>query len=227
MFRRTLISIGIVLALSAPVFAQGQESSAQEPTSAQEREQLERGRAQEREREERARSEAQAQEKEKQEKERREAGVGGSAPGLKGQAMNVRLELTIRDQRESAQPVTKTVSMVVADRSTGRVRTGSTVFTERHGPQPVLVNVDGRPVVLSDGRVLLQLTMEYRPADPIAPRAEGAPLPAVTAQAQAPPHVSETIETIVENGKPLVISRSADPDSDRSVTVEVKATILK
>jgi hypothetical protein len=215
-----LMCAALTLTLAGPVAAQEQENSSQQAAAVQEREALERARAQEREKEERARS----QEKEKQEKERQET-VATRRAILQGQAINVRLELTIRDQRGSGQPVTKTISMVAADRTMGRIRTGSTVFTERHGPQPVLVNVDGRPTVLSDGRVLLQLTLEYRPADPVAPRPEGAPAP--PAQAQAPPHVSETIETIVENGKPLVISRSADPDSDRSVTVEVKATILK
>jgi hypothetical protein len=214
-----LMCAALSLALAGPLAAQEQENGSQQ--AAQEREALERARAQEREKEERAR----AQEKEKQEHDRQEAEARRRArAALQGQAINVRLELTIRDQRGSGQPVTKTISMVAADRTMGRIRTGSTVFTERHGPQPVLVNVDGRPTVLSDGRVLLQLTLEYRPADPVAPRPEGASAPT---QAQAPPHVSETIETIVENGKPLVISRSADPDSDRSVTVEVKATILK
>jgi hypothetical protein len=32
---------------------------------------------------------------------------------------------------------------------------------------------------------------------------------------------------ILQNGKPLIISQSADPVSDRKVVVEVKATILK
>jgi hypothetical protein len=32
---------------------------------------------------------------------------------------------------------------------------------------------------------------------------------------------------ILQNGKPLVVSQAADPTTDRKMTVEVKATILK
>jgi hypothetical protein len=31
---------------------------------------------------------------------------------------------------------------------------------------------------------------------------------------------------LLENGKPLLVTQSADPISDRKVTVEVKATIV-
>jgi hypothetical protein len=228
MRRLIVMCAALALTVAVPAFAQ-QDAAAPRPAGVEEQEALERARAQEREKEERARAAQQEKEKEKprQEKAEQQAGVTPAAPGLKGQALNVRLELTIRDQRGSQQPVTKTVSMVVADRSMGRIRTQSTVLTERHGAQPVLVNVDGRPVVLSDGRVLLQLTLEYRPADAPTTRSEGASPSPATPSAQAPPHVSESIEMIVQSGKPIVVSRSADPDSDRSVTVEVNATVIK
>jgi hypothetical protein len=35
------------------------------------------------------------------------------------------------------------------------------------------------------------------------------------------------VNVVLENGKPLTISTSSDPLTDRTVTVEVKATILK
>jgi hypothetical protein len=39
--------------------------------------------------------------------------------------------------------------------------------------------------------------------------------------------ISESLTVILEDGKPLVVSQSADPGSDRKVRVEIKATILK
>jgi hypothetical protein len=35
------------------------------------------------------------------------------------------------------------------------------------------------------------------------------------------------VTVVLDSGKPLLISKSADPLSDRTVTVEVKATIVK
>jgi hypothetical protein len=39
--------------------------------------------------------------------------------------------------------------------------------------------------------------------------------------------LNERIVTILESGKPIVISQAADPTSDRRIGVEVRATILK
>ena len=37
----------------------------------------------------------------------------------------------------------------------------------------------------------------------------------------------ENVNMILENGKSMLVTQSADPVGDRQVTVEVKATILK
>jgi hypothetical protein len=39
--------------------------------------------------------------------------------------------------------------------------------------------------------------------------------------------INERMAVIVQDGKPLVISQAADAGSDRKVTVELKATVLK
>jgi hypothetical protein len=141
-----------------------------------------------------------------QEKEReRDAG---------GQPVNIRIELTIRDQRGAGQPDVKTVNLVAADRSVGRIRTSGNVETAKHGFRGVNLNVDARPMILRDGQIRLNLTLEYQPA-------------AADAGAMPSNMVSETIECVIPSGQPLMVSKSADPISDRSVTVEVKATILK
>ena len=38
---------------------------------------------------------------------------------------------------------------------------------------------------------------------------------------------SESLNLLVADGKPIVASQSADPRSDRKVTIEVTATVLK
>jgi hypothetical protein len=201
MVRGTLIGFGLALALAAPAFAQDQEAAAQADRAAQERAQVQ---EKEKEKEQQA-AERQALERAKtQEQERRERETG--------QAVNIRIELTIRDQRGTAQPDTKTVSVVTADRSPSRVRTGGNVRTEKFGIQDVRLNVDARPTLVRDGRVRLFMTFEYRPAD---------------TEASPSNNISEMIECVLVPGQPLVVSKSADPNSDRSVTVEVKATILK
>ncbi|MGH9313258.1 MAG: hypothetical protein ACRD1S_08680 [Vicinamibacterales bacterium] len=202
MVRRTLIGFGLALALAGPTFAQDQEAAAQERDKAA----LTRAQAQEKERQkEQEAADRQALERAKaQEQERRERETG--------QPINVRVELTIRDQRGTAQPETKTVAIVTADRTNGRVRTGGNVRTEKFGVQDVRLNVDARPIILREGQIRLFVTFEYRPAD---------------TEASPSNNISEMLECVLVSGQPLAVTKSADPNSDRSVTVEVKATILK
>jgi hypothetical protein len=211
MLRRTLIGLGFALALAAPAFPQDQDAAAQKRAhekEAQERQAL--AQAQEKDKEkqkEAADRERQAVERAKaQEQERREREAG--------QPINVRVELTIRDQRGTAQPETKTVAIVTADRTAGRVRTGGNIRTEKFGTQEVRLNVDARPQILSlnEGKIRLFVTFEYRPAD---------------TEVSPSNNISEMLECVLVSGQSLAVTKSADPNSDRSVTVEVKATILR
>jgi hypothetical protein len=133
-----------------------------------------------------------------------------------GKDVNIQVELTIRDQTGAAAPQTKTVSLIAADRTLGRVRAGA--FAGKSNFPGKLVNanlnVDARPTLLDDGRVLLELTIEYRPLR------DGE-------AAEEPPTLNESLTVVLTNGKPLTISQAADPISDRRMIVEVKATILK
>ena len=38
---------------------------------------------------------------------------------------------------------------------------------------------------------------------------------------------NERLSVILESGKPMIVSQAADPTSDRKITVEITATILK
>jgi hypothetical protein len=137
-------------------------------------------------------------------------------PGRGGaQPVNFRLELTITDQRGSAPVTPKTVTMLVADRYLGRIRTSGNV---RVGTtyQPIVLNVDAQPEVLKDGRVRVQVTLEYR-----AQTAEG------TQEENQPNNLTESFSVILDDAKPMLVSQSADPGSDRRVKVEMKATQVK
>jgi hypothetical protein len=141
---------------------------------------------------------------------------GPTPPRTAPQLANVRLDLTITDQRGSTPAVGKTVSMLVADRFNGRVRTGGHAKVGTSF-QPVTLNVDAQPEILRDGRVRVQVSLEYRAQNP-----DGGP----PDDAQ-PSTLSEQFSVILEDGKSMVVTQSADPASDRKVRVELKASLVK
>ena len=66
------------------------------------------------------------------------------------------------------------------------------------------------------GQVSVRMTFEYRPAQPKE-----------TSMGGRAPHLNESITVVLQDGKALVVSQSADPATDRKVTAELMATILK
>src|SRR5512132_552765 len=120
------------------------------------------------------------------------------------QAANVRVDITITDQRTDAQTPSKTVTLLLEDRQSGRMRTGRA---------NAMLNVDARPEILREGRVRVGLSLEYTPQD--AP------------DRPTQPPVIESVTALLEDGKSLVVSQSADPITDRKVRVELKATIVR
>jgi hypothetical protein len=94
-------------------------------------------------------------------------------PGsLEGRGPNVRVEVTIRDQRVDGPALTKTVSVVVASGEQGRVR------TLPHGLNiPTPLNVDASPEVSDNNRIFLRLTLEYGALDGKAKEQIAAGLP--------------------------------------------------
>ena len=119
------------------------------------------------------------------------------------QLANIRIELTIVDQRSDAPAAPKTVTMLIEDRQSGRIRTGRGNLS---------LNVDGHPEILREGRIRVNLSLEYAPQD---------------AERAAPAPIQESVTALLEDGKSLVVSQSADPSGDRKVRLEVKATIVK
>jgi hypothetical protein len=137
------------------------------------------------------------------------------APVEIGMPINVRIELTITDQRGDVTPITKVVSMLASDRSWSRIRTSGDVRTPM-GFRPVILNVDAHPVLTKDNRARVDLIIEYRP---VAAEAD--------TEKSTTPNINESLAVMLDDGKPMLISQSADPVTDRKVKVEVKATILK
>jgi hypothetical protein len=124
---------------------------------------------------------------------------------------NVQVELTLTDQIGNGAPEKKTVSMIVASGSWGKIRNTAA----RSGPVQIGLNVDARPLVSTDGPIQLELTIYYYPP-------QGKPEAPVL-----PTELNQSLTVVLQSGKPMLISTAADPASDRKVTVEAKATILK
>jgi hypothetical protein len=143
------------------------------------------------------------------------AAPANPAPPRPEPTVNIRIELTITDQRGTANPVSKIVTMTMMDTGAGRIRTGGDVRTPL-GFRPVTLNVDAQPRLMKDGKIQVNLTIEYRPT-----AAES------DTEQSTTPTINESISLLLDDGKPTVISQSADPATDRKVKVEAKATIVR
>ena len=144
-----------------------------------------------------------------------------TGPQLGGQPINVRVELNISEEGGGIPPVKKTVSAVVADGFNGSVRESG--FSAGRGPggaggQYVPLNLDAHPTILTNGKIRLTCVVQYNAGAP-APTADRDPRPGTD--------IKQNLVSILESGKSLVVSQATDPITDRRVTVEVTATILR
>jgi len=134
-----------------------------------------------------------------------------------GQPVNIKVDLTLTDQRGGAQPIKRTVTVLAADGYTGSIRTMSQVYDPTTPPMTVPLNVDASPTLLADGKVRLGINLQYDWPGP-AERVRGQVVNT---------SLHDQLMLILENGKPTIVAQSADPIGDRQVTVEVKATVLR
>lgn len=134
-----------------------------------------------------------------------------------GQLVNVRIDVTITDQRGSQPPVTKAVSVTVADRESGGIRSlaEAPIGTKTENLRTVPLDVDVRPSI-EGNKIRLRISLQYNVVDTAG---EAKQYPKL--------EIRESLGLVLESGKPLVAAESADPISDRRVSLEVKATILK
>ena len=127
-----------------------------------------------------------------------------------GQPTNIKLDVTITDQTGPGDPVKKVVTMVVADRGNGSIRSGGLIRAQGR----VQINIDASPMLLQSGSIRLRLGLEYNP------RISGGDGPAEST-------LNEQMTVILDAGKPMIVSQAADPASDRKIMVEVRASLLK
>jgi hypothetical protein len=139
-------------------------------------------------------------------------------PRLEGQPINVKVELNITEEGGGAAPVKKTVSAVVADSYSGYVRESGFTSTPNSPPRVVPLNLDAYPVILTNGKIRLTCSIQYNAASP--------PPTSATADVRST-DIKQNLVLVLESGKSLVVSQATDPVSDRRVTVEVTATILR
>jgi hypothetical protein len=135
-----------------------------------------------------------------------------------GQAVNIKVDVTITDQHSGAPPLKKTVSVVTGDAMSGFIRSQATYSAIGEVP----LNIDTEPFLLPDGKIRLRVNLQYDLPGSVSPQGE-MPI-AGTLRRTA---IRENLALILESGKALVAAQSADPVGDRQVTIEVKATVLR
>jgi hypothetical protein len=133
---------------------------------------------------------------------------------------NVRVDLTIIDQAGSETPVKKTLSVIAASGSGGSVRSKVTVAVPTMEGSPVKLryedlplNVDVRPEIAENGLIRTRLILNYETVRTAAGGGGGV---------RSVVTVDQTMMLV--NGKPMIVSQSADAATDRKVSVEMKAT---
>jgi len=129
---------------------------------------------------------------------------------------NVRVDVTITDQTGSAAAIKKSVS-VTANRS-GSVRAGVNVPI----PSSTSSGTAGAPVMSSYSYRTMGLNLDVMEVEVREPGA-----PATTPVSYS--NFSQTFYLVLDNGKPIVAAITSDPvpNRNRTLSVEVKATILK
>ena len=133
-----------------------------------------------------------------------------------GQPINLKLDVTITDQPSTGEATKRTVSMIVADRHSGSVRSGGRVTV---GPNAfgVNLNLDAEAYILNENQIRITLALDYSPK----PEKENA------TSGEGRGNLTERLTLWVQPGKPVVISHASDPTSDRKITAELVTTLLK
>ena len=124
-------------------------------------------------------------------------------PNQPGQLVNIQIDVRIVEESPGEASVTKTVTLTVADRQSGSSRAVDRL------PEGVgILNVDVGAVVQSNGRILTRIGLEYQ-------------------NMNEQPSVQMRAQPLLESGKVLRVSRSASAKGNRTITVDVTATVLK
>lgn len=142
--------------------------------------------------------------------------------------VNIRVDGTITESRGEQTLGRKVISVTLRDGDTGSVRSSALVPQPKFGGTPdeqgsltrAPLNMDATVFLREGGRVLARVTLEYNRGS-VEIGNGGAQRAAFDSG------IRQSVSVMLENGKPLVVAQSADPEGDRRVTLELKATILK
>jgi hypothetical protein len=125
----------------------------------------------------------------------------------------VKVEVTVTEQVGAKPPHLKSLSLTTADGESAQIRNQPEVAT----PGPVLpapFSVDALPQLIDANRLRLGLSIDYNVVD-------------ATSEKGARNQVRSRQQLVLESGKPMIVSESTDPMTERRVTVTVTATILR
>src|SRR5690242_9117903 len=149
-----------------------------------------------------------------------------AAPEPPPMPVNVKIDVSITDQTGANQPAKKVVTMMATDRGNNSIRSSASILVRDprvpNGPgnyRNVTINVDASPRLFpkEPNKVLVVFGLEY------LPKSAGGAEETEPGMAS----LNERLSLILESGKPTLVSQAADPTSDRKITVEVTATILR
>lgn len=144
-----------------------------------------------------------------------------------GAPVNIRYDVTIRDEGGGGPATRRTVSLVVqannvpgAVRSIGHLPASHPLAAAQaigtgpaSHPLAIPLNVDVRGTISPNGRIPSRVTVEYQPFWPEAKT--------------LPSSVRAQVDAALDDGRLMLLSQAVDPISDRRTIIEVTATVLK
>jgi hypothetical protein len=131
-----------------------------------------------------------------------------SVPVL-GQSVNIRLDVSVSDQKDALATPPKTLMVMLADGALGQTRGA---FEDRS------ISVDATPTILGDR---IRLTLRVVSSLDRVVVGPGTPQPDTTLNWQ------NSFSLLLESGKPMLAFETSDPTTKRKLSIEVKATIQK
>jgi hypothetical protein len=150
--------------------------------------------------------------------------------------VNIKVDVTITDKAGPGEPAKKVISMITGNGQNNSIRSSAHVRVSNlsaPGAVPsfsyreVKINVDARPLVLGENKIRLNFGLQYEPQVSTVPQAITPGVGTEPVRDTGTASLNEILTLTLESGKPMMVSQAADPASDRQITVEVTATILK
>jgi hypothetical protein len=127
--------------------------------------------------------------------------------------VNIQLDVTITDNISGADEA-KTLTLLIRNGAGGAIRTAG-VVGDGHNSRPVRMALDATAQLVGRDLIDASLTLEYQAAPP---EASGGAVGIA-------PDLTERVRIYLQTGRRFLVSRSADPVTNRIVTVELTATI--